>query len=91
MNVSTLAAAMPGLATAKAQSYLPPMEAAMRERGITTRARAAMWLAQVGHESVSLRYFEEIASGKAYCGRADLGNTQPGDGPRFLRAGAQSS
>jgi predicted chitinase len=87
MNVATLVRVMPGLTTAKAQAYLGPMEAAMRERGITTRARAAMWLAQVGHESVSLRYFEEIASGRAYCGRRDLGNTQPGDGPRFKGRG----
>jgi predicted chitinase len=87
MNVATLVKAMPGLTTAKAQAYLGPMEAAMRERGITNRARAAMWLAQVGHESVSLRYFEEIASGKAYCGRADLGNTHPGDGPRYKGRG----
>lgn len=42
-----------------------------------------MFLAQVGHESVSLQYTEEIASGAAYEGRSDLGNTQPGDGVRF--------
>lgn len=29
----------------------------------------------------------EIASGDAYEGRADLGNTQPGDGPRFKGRG----
>lgn len=30
---------------------------------------------------------EEFASGKAYEGRASLGNTQPGDGPRFKGRG----
>ena len=30
---------------------------------------------------------EEIASGKAYEGRKDLGNTQPGDGMRFKGRG----
>jgi predicted chitinase len=87
MDVATLVKAMPGLSTAKAQAYLGPMQAAMREFGITTRAIAAMWLAQVGHESVSLRFMEEIASGAAYEGRHDLGNTQPGDGKRFKGRG----
>jgi putative chitinase len=63
------------------------MEAAMREFQITSEMRSAMFLAQVGHESVSLRYMEEIASGAAYEGRRDLGNTQPGDGVRFKGRG----
>ena len=87
MNVDTLCTAMPGLSRPLATQYLPPMEAAMREFGITNVHRCRMWLAQVGHESVSLRYFEEIASGQAYEGRADLGNTQPGDGKRFKGRG----
>ncbi len=87
MDVATLVAAMPGLTTAKATEYLTPMEAAMAEFGITSELRSRMWLAQVGHESLSLRYFEEIASGAAYEGRKDLGNTQPGDGVRFKGRG----
>lgn len=87
MDVDTLLAAMPGLDRTRATGYLGPMEAAMCEYGITSEARARMWLAQVGHESVSLRYFEEIASGAAYEGRSDLGNTQPGDGVRFKGRG----
>jgi predicted chitinase len=87
MNVSTLCAAMRGLSVVTAGRYLLPMEAAMRERGITSRLRVAMWLAQVGHESASLVYLEEIASGAAYEGRRDLGNTQPGDGMRFKGRG----
>lgn len=47
----------------------------------------AHFLAQVGHESGDLRYTEELASGDAYEGRADLGNTQAGDGPRFKGRG----
>ena len=83
MNVETLQKAMPGLDHATAEAYLPLMEQAMNEFGINNPARAQMWLAQVGHESGSLRYMQEIASGAAYEGRADLGNTQPGDGRRF--------
>lgn len=48
-----------------------------------TLERRAMWFSQVGHESGGLKYQEEIAPGAAYEGRADLGNTQPGDGTRF--------
>lgn len=70
-----------------AQQYLPPMEAAMLQFSISSPLRAWMWLAQVGHESASLRYFEEIASGAAYEGRTDLGNTQPGDGKRYKGRG----
>lgn len=49
--------------------------------------RLAHFMAQLVHESGSFKYMEEIASGKAYEGRADLGNTQPGDGVRFKGRG----
>lgn len=49
--------------------------------------RLAHFMAQVVHESGGFRYMEEIASGAAYEGRADLGNTQPGDGRRFKGRG----
>lgn len=87
MNVDTLIAAMPGLARSTAQDYLPHNDAAMREFQITNANRSWMWLAQVGHESLSLRYLEEIASGAAYEGRRDLGNTQPGDGKKYKGRG----
>jgi putative chitinase len=44
-------------------------------------------LSQCSHESVAGRYTEELADGKKYEGRKDLGNTQQGDGPRFKGAG----
>lgn len=49
--------------------------------------RLAHFMAQLCHESGSFRYMEEIASGAAYEGRADLGNTQPGDGRRYKGRG----
>lgn len=54
---------------------------------ITTPARIRHFLAQIGHESGGLRWMQELADGTAYEGRRDLGNTQPGDGPRFKGAG----
>jgi putative chitinase len=67
----------------RASVFLPYLNAAMREFDITTPLRQAAFLGQILHESGSLVYTEEIASGKAYNGRVDLGNTQPGDGERF--------
>lgn len=87
MNVDTLMAAMPGLDRGRAEAYLPHNDAAMREFGIDNTNRAWMWLAQTGHESLSLRYLEEIADGSAYEGRKDLGNTQPGDGKKYKGRG----
>lgn len=49
--------------------------------------RLAHFMGQCGHESGGFRYMEEIASGRAYEGRADLGNTQPGDGRRYKGRG----
>lgn len=58
------------------------------EYGIMDSAlRLAHFMAQLMHESGSFRYMEEIASGQAYEGRADLGNTQPGDGVRYKGRG----
>jgi predicted chitinase len=87
MNARTLQRAMPGLPTDNAREYAPLVNTAMREGRITTRARAAAFLAQLGHESGSLRWMEELASGAAYEGRLDLGNTQPGDGRRYKGRG----
>lgn len=85
MDASTLARAMGG--TADYPALVGPMNQAMIAAQITTPRRAAMWCAQIGHESVGLRYMEEIASGHAYNGRSDLGNIHPGDGPRYKGRG----
>lgn len=88
MDAQTLSEVMGGnLPLSKYQELLPAYLNAAKAAGITTPERAAMWAAQLGHESVGLRYMEEIADGSAYNGRRDLGNTQPGDGPRFKGRG----
>lgn len=89
MDLHTFAQAMgANLTQAEYAGLLPAYEEAMRQARINTVRRAAMFAAQLGHESVGLRYLEEIASGQAYEGRKDLGNTQPGDGRRFKGRGA---
>jgi putative chitinase len=67
--------------------YLQPLRNSMAKHEITNTLRVAHFLAQVAHESGQLAFPEELASGDAYEGRADLGNTQPGDGPRFKGRG----
>jgi len=78
---------MPNLSDTKAKQYLPLLNKAMAEGGINTPKRQAAFLAQLAHESGELKYFQELASGKAYEGRKDLGNTQPGDGVKYKGRG----
>lgn len=66
---------------------LPYINDTCIEYNMVTSIRQLCFLAQVGHESGGLYYTEEIASGAAYEGRKDLGNTQPGDGVRFKGRG----
>ncbi|MFC7450558.1 peptidoglycan DD-metalloendopeptidase family protein [Rhodococcus daqingensis] len=88
MDAQTLARAMGNsVSPERYAALLPAFTSAMREAGCTTIERAAMWCAQLGHESAGLRYMEEIADGSGYEGRADLGNTRPGDGRRFKGRG----
>ena len=86
MTLDQLLTIMPN-ACAKAGIFLPALNAAMLEFGINTPARQASFLAQLAHESGQLVYVRELASGAAYEGRKDLGNTQPGDGVRFRGRG----
>lgn len=67
--------------------YLPHLNDTMRLFHINTTIRQCHFLAQIAHESGSLNYVREIASGKAYEGRHDLGNIHPGDGPKFKGRG----
>jgi putative chitinase len=63
------------------------IDATLRRFGIDNDLRRAHFLAQICHESDGFCTTVEYASGKAYEGRADLGNTEPGDGVRYKGRG----
>ncbi len=81
MSTETVAAAL------GAGKYALALEEACIRFGIVTALEKAHFLAQVAHESDGFRTATEYASGSAYEGRKDLGNTQPGDGKRYKGRG----
>lgn len=73
-------------------AWVEPLNDAMVAFAIDqTTSRQAAFLAQVAEESGELHFVREIwgptAAQLAYEGRKDLGNTQPGDGRKFLGRG----
>jgi len=86
---------MPNLSAPKVTAFLPHLNRAMTEYGITTLPRAAAFIAQLAHESGEFRWMEEIwgptAAQRRYEPLTDLstrlGNIQPGDGKRFKGRG----
>jgi putative chitinase len=78
-----------GAGVVRAQNWLPHIVRTLTAYEINTPARAAAFLAQVGHESAGLRFTTEIwnpsqvEAQARYEGREDLGNTQPGDGFKY--------
>lgn len=74
-------------AGSRADTYLPIINGWAEHFRINTPLRMAHYLAQIAHESGELRYTKELASGRAYEGRKDLGNNKQGDGVKFKGRG----
>lgn len=87
LTVAQLRTIAPYAQVSRLERFVPHLNATMTEFEINTPLRRAHFLAQLAHESGEFNYVEEIASGAAYENRADLGNTQPGDGVRFKGRG----
>lgn len=82
-----LRAALPQASEQDCHTYAPIINLLAPDWCVDTPLRLAHFIAQVATESGDLRYTTELASGQAYEGRKNLGNTQPGDGPRFKGRG----
>ena len=71
--------------------FVPVLNTAMNRFQIVGTKRVAAFIAQIGHESGQLKYVKEIwgptAAQSRYEGRADLGNTQSGDGSKYRGRG----
>lgn len=87
MNDSQLKKIMPFATAQNIARFSKPINDTCEKFAIDTPIRQAAFLAQLAHESGSLRYVKELADGSAYERRLDLGNTEPGDGPRFKGRG----
>jgi len=70
-----------------ARQHWPHIVAEAQKQGISNKAQLAYILATTVHESGAGAHMEEFASGSAYEGRRDLGNTQSGDGRRYKGRG----
>jgi len=78
-----LSKALPHAFKSNIDKYYAALDSVMDHFNIDSKARMAMFLAQVAHESGSLKYVREIASGSAYdTGKLakSLGNTPEADG-----------
>jgi putative chitinase len=69
------------------EGFAAALPACIELAGLSTSLRFAHFLAQTSEESAGLHTTVEYASGHAYEGRRDLGNTHLGDGPRFKGRG----
>jgi predicted chitinase len=76
-----------GVSGARAEAFWPYFNEALDYASINTCLRVSAFVAQVGHESAGLYYFEELASGADYEWRTDLGNNVAGDGMRYKGRG----
>lgn len=90
MTAEQLASAM-RIKVTRAALWFYHLDHAMATYDIDTPERQAAFLAQIGHESGGLAWIREIwgptVSQSRYEGRLDLGNTEPGDGKKFMGRG----
>jgi putative chitinase len=79
--------ALSSSAAARVVAGIVDHQQAITDGGIDTPLRLCHFMAQLAHESAHFQVTREFASGAAYEGRKDLGNTHPGDGKRYRGRG----
>jgi len=87
LTADKLKAIIPGISPSALSTFQPLFESLLPMYDIDTPARIGAFIAQTAHESANFTALTEFASGSAYEGRTDLGNTQPGDGVKFKGRG----
>lgn len=86
-KVTSVLSAVPRELKPYAEKSVPLILKECAECGVTDPGQIAYVFATAEHESHLGQWMVEFASGKAYEGRKDLGNTQPGDGVKFKGRG----
>lgn len=80
-----------GISAKKAADFLAGINEAIKNYEINTCMRIAHFVAQIKHESLNFTTTKEgwgpTATQMGYEGRADLGNTEKGDGEKFMGRG----
>ena len=77
-----------GCSTSLIEDYeVDELNACLEFFEITTPARIRHFLSQTAHESGGGKWKKELSDGWYLEGRTDIGNTEPGDGPRFKGGG----
>ena len=90
VDTTLLRAVVPTLSPKRASEVVDALAYGAELADCMTPLRLAMWLAQLAHESGGFRWLRELGDAayfQRYEGRADLGNTQPGDGARYCGRG----
>lgn len=80
-----------GISAAKAADFLAGINEAIKNYEINSCMRIAHFVAQIKHESINFTATQEgwgpTTTQLGYEGRADLGNTEKGDGEKFMGRG----
>lgn len=78
---------IPSIKQSHLDTYTPLLNTYFPIYSITTAQRIGAFISQVAEESANFNAVLEYASGAAYEGRTDLGNTEVGDGIKFKGRG----
>lgn len=87
LTLNQLEEAAPYTGPRRLELILPNLNHTLQKYEITSNLRISHFLAQVLVESNYFRYIQDLESGMRYEGNLSLGNTEPGDGRRFIGRG----